>query len=164
MNTAQPDPYGIRTATPADLPLVLHHRRQMFLEMGFDPPSVERTMILSEPFFAAAMQDREYFAWFVTTTATAAGSDETVVAGGGILLLRYQPGPRDALALRPYVVNVFTEVPHRGKGLARRLMNAMTDWGRAAGYSNLYLHASSAGRPLYESLGYEPTNEMRLKL
>ena len=26
------------------------------------------------------------------------------------------------------------------------------------------LHASDKGRPLYESLGFEPTNEMRLKL
>jgi hypothetical protein len=26
------------------------------------------------------------------------------------------------------------------------------------------LHASDFGRPLYESLGFRPTNEMRLKL
>jgi hypothetical protein len=31
----------------------------------------------------------------------------------------------------------------------------------AQGYDRVLLHASDAGRPLYESLGFVPTNEMR---
>ena len=30
--------------------------------------------------------------------------------------------------------------------------------------ASLFLHASAEGRPLYEELGFEPTNEMRLRL
>jgi hypothetical protein len=40
----------------------------------------------------------------------------------------------------------------------------MIDWCRTQGFMNVTLHASDKGRPLYESLGFEPTNEMRLDL
>jgi len=32
------------------------------------------------------------------------------------------------------------------------------------GYAVVFLHASDAGRPLYEELGFRATNEMRLRL
>jgi len=38
----------------------------------------------------------------------------------------------------------------------------MLEWCREAGYKNVSLHASDEGRPLYESMGFVPTNEMRL--
>jgi hypothetical protein len=38
----------------------------------------------------------------------------------------------------------------------------MIDWCRANDFANVSLHASTAARPLYESLGFLPTNEMRL--
>jgi hypothetical protein len=43
-------------------------------------------------------------------------------------------------------------------------MQAMVDWCRCEGYGTVSLHASAAGRPLYESMGFQPTNEMSLKL
>jgi hypothetical protein len=43
-------------------------------------------------------------------------------------------------------------------------MEAALDWGRTHGIRAVILHASSEGRPLYEKLGFRPTNEMRLML
>jgi hypothetical protein len=40
----------------------------------------------------------------------------------------------------------------------------MIEWCRAEGFAAVYLHASKDGRRLYESLGFEPTTEMQLKL
>jgi hypothetical protein len=40
-------------------------------------------------------------------------------------------------------------------------MEQVIDGARAAGVSHLVLHASAEGRPLYETLGFKPTNEMR---
>jgi hypothetical protein len=40
----------------------------------------------------------------------------------------------------------------------------MIEWCRKQGLAMVYLHASQDGRSLYESLGFEPTTEMRLKL
>ena len=43
-------------------------------------------------------------------------------------------------------------------------MRELVDWCRAQGFDCVCLHASDAGRPLYEQLGFQPTNEMRLNL
>jgi hypothetical protein len=43
-------------------------------------------------------------------------------------------------------------------------MRTMVDWCLRAGFARITLHASEDGRHLYESLGFEPSNEMRLKL
>ena len=59
---------------------------------------------------------------------------------------------------------MYTDPAHRRRGLARRLMETMIAWARAEGHATLYLHASDEGRGLYESLGFAPTNEMRLVL
>ena len=59
------------------------------------------------------------------------------------------------------ILNVFTERAWRRRGLARQLMEQVIAWARAHGVVRLVLHASAEGRPLYERLGFEPTNEMR---
>ena len=81
-----------------------------------------------------------------------------------MVLLAYPPHPLDPRSRRPFVVNMYTEPEHRRRGLAQRLMEAMIAWSRREGYASLFLHASDAARPLYEARGFEPTNEMRLKL
>ena len=67
------------------------------------------------------------------------------------------------LASRAMILNMFVEPHYRRRGIARSLMEVMIlAWCKSAGYSYVGLHASDEGRPLYESLGFQPTNEMRL--
>jgi hypothetical protein len=40
----------------------------------------------------------------------------------------------------------------------------MIAWCKQEGFARVSLHASEHGRPLYESLGFEDSNEMRLNL
>jgi GNAT superfamily N-acetyltransferase len=42
------------------------------------------------------------------------------------------------------------------------LLQRIIDWARAERLDRLVLHASEAGRSLYERLGFVGTNEMRL--
>ena len=49
----------------------------------------------------------------------------------------------------------------RCRGLAETLMRRVIAWAGEAGVHTLVLHASEAGRPLYERLGFASTNEMR---
>jgi hypothetical protein len=44
------------------------------------------------------------------------------------------------------------------------LMRAMLDWCRTNRFITVALHTTDDGQPLYESLGFEPTTEMRLHL
>ena len=65
---------------------------------------------------------------------------------------------------RGNIVNVYTAEPYRRLGLARELMTTVLAWCRANGTDTVILHASPSGRRLYESLGFQATNEMRLSL
>lgn len=151
--------YVVRRATPADLALVLHHRRRMFEDMGYrDLAQLDAMQAAAGPFLGGGLADGSYEGWLVED----AGG--RVVAGGGIALVPFQPHPRDPGSRRAWIVNMFTEREHRRRGLARRLMATMLDWCREQGFQAVSLHASAEGRPLYEALGFEPTNEMRLML
>ena len=59
------------------------------------------------------------------------------------------------------MVNVYTEPEFRRQGIARRLLTTMLEWAAQNGVDSVILHATDAARPLYASLGFEPTNEMR---
>lgn len=158
MSTNLNSEYRIRRTGVNELNKILHHRRSIFLDMGFEGNTVEEAMAISETMFADAMKQDRYVGWFVED------ANGSVVAGGGIVLIEFQPGPRDPSTYRPWVVNMYTERSHRGKGLARELMQIMMLWSRQQGFRNLYLHSSKESRPIYESLGFAPTNEMGLEL
>lgn len=65
-----------------------------------------------------------------------------------------RPGPQGI------IVNVYTEKEWRRRGLGELVMRAIIEWSRENGIASLVLHASEMGRPLYERLGFEQTNEM----
>jgi GNAT superfamily N-acetyltransferase len=149
----------IREATPGDLDVVMHHRRRMFADMGNrDPAALDAMEASSRPVFARGLADGSYRGWL------AVDASGRVVAGGGIIRLAYHPSPRDPDPRRSWIVNMYTEPEYRRQGLARRLMEAMVEWCRGQRMANVYLHASEEGRPLYESLGFKSSNEMRLAL
>jgi len=153
------DTYCIRPATPQDLEVVLTHRRRMFEDMGFSERQALDAMIaVSTPLIRRGLMDGTYRGWLVETTG------DVIVAGGGVIMLQFQPHPLDARPQRAWVVNMFTDPEHRRRGLARRLMQTILEWCRKDGMRSLYLHASGDGRPLYESMGFKSTNEMRLAL
>jgi GNAT superfamily N-acetyltransferase len=61
-------------------------------------------------------------------------------------------------------MNLVTVPPYRRRGIARRVMRAMLQWLMDHGIQVIALHASEGGRPLYQELGFAPSNEMRLKI
>ena len=65
---------------------------------------------------------------------------------------------------RGNIINVYTEAAYRRRGLARLLLNTALEWCRTNTIDVVVLHASKEGRHLYKSVGFEPTNEMRLLL
>lgn len=152
----------IRPAEASDLATLVHHRLAMFHDMGElserNEPALSRA---SESFFRAALASGEYLAWL----AAAAGMPERIVAGAGLWLRPMIPRPRTdgvALGVEALIVNVYTEPEWRRRGLAALLMRHVLDYTREHEITRVLLHASREGRPLYESLGFVPTTEMRL--
>jgi GNAT superfamily N-acetyltransferase len=151
--------FTIRPATPADVESILHHRREMFRSMGYgDEAALERMATACRGYFASAVSDGSYLGWM------AIADDGGVVGGGGICLMDWPSNPRDPQTRRAMILNMYVEPGCRRRGIARALMQTMIDWCRAHDFRNVDLHASDEGRPLYESMGFKPTNEMRLEL
>ncbi len=149
----------IRKGTAADLDIVLYHRLHMFLEMGYhNDEKMTESQQNSHKFFSKALSEGRYRAWFAETNGG------KVVAGGGIVLTIRPGHPTHPDLQRAEILNMYTEPAFRRQGLARQLMLTMIAWCRTEGFSWVGLHASDAGRPLYESLGFKPTTEMRLNL
>jgi GNAT superfamily N-acetyltransferase len=159
-----PHNLNIRKATLQDCAVILHHRRSMFRDMGEGTPEeLDQVVLDSAPWLAAALADGSYQGWLAEDGQGNDGQGR-VVAGGGVLISAWPPRPRDSNARRAVIFNVYTEPEFRRKGLARELMLLMIQWLREQGFRSAVLHASDAGRHLYQTMGFQSTSEMRLQL
>ena len=156
------DGFKIRRCTPDDAATVARHRVEMFREMGDVPTDDLARELLAKSILAmtATLVDGTYVGWF------AIDGGGKVIAGAGVHIKPSLPRiSHDHLRVEdtpvPLAVNVYTESDWRGRGVARALMRVVMEWASAQGTDRIVLHASAAGRPLYESLGFRPTNEMR---
>jgi GNAT superfamily N-acetyltransferase len=148
----------IREAGVEDLKHIMHHRRAMFEEMGYrDAGEFHQVDKCSRSYFDEALRTGSYRAWL-------AEANEKVVGGGGIVIAAWPGYPGENRAERAWILNMYTEPEARGCGVAKRLVDVMVEWCRRRGFRMVSLHASDAGRPIYESVGFRPTNEMSLKL
>lgn len=157
------DALEIRFAAVADLHVLAHHRVSMCRDMGIVAPGGEpalRDAAVHD--LREAMAAAEYVGWLVSLV----GQPQVVVAGAGVQIRRLLPRPDDAgtgvvRGREGIVLNMYVEPAYRRRGLARALMDAIIAWAREGHVARLVLHASDEGRPLYESMDFVPTTEMR---
>ena len=153
-----PEGYAVRRASTDDINILVAHRRAMFLDMGYrDETALDSMAAKCHTWLLARMNRGEYLAWL------AIAPDGSIVAGTGLWLMDWPPhmigtGPRGN------ILNVYTAVEFRRRGLAGELMKAAMQWCRSNGVDIVVLHASPEGRRLYESMGFVESNEMRIKL
>jgi GNAT superfamily N-acetyltransferase len=148
----------IREAGPEDQATILHHRRSMFRDMGEGTAEeLNRMVEVARPWLARALENGSYHHWL------AVDAEGRVAGGGGVLLSPWPANPKDPCAERAIILNVYTEPEFRRRGVARQVMQAILEWIKAYGLRAVNLHASDEGRALYEKLGFQPTNEMRLR-
>jgi GNAT superfamily N-acetyltransferase len=148
--------YRIRRAMIEDAPVIARYRAAMFRDMGSasgdDLSRIENASVF---FLRQMIAEQRFLAWL-------AERQGEIVACGGLIISQLLPRPRaidgGAQAL---IVNVYCEPEHRRRGLARALMAEMLEWCKRERIAKVVLHASQDGRPLYESLGFVQTNEMR---
>lgn len=138
--------------------MVLRHRREMFREMGGKyAEGVVHFEAASRRYFAEALEDGNYYGLF----AERAGE---VVGGGGILIADWPGSPMNFEPSRAWILNIYVEPHERRKGFAQAITKQLMAWARQNGFQSVALHASEHGRGLYEKLGFQSTNEMRLML
>lgn len=148
----------MRRASAGDINTLVAHRRAMFVDMGHrDETALDSMAAKSHSWLLAKMNCGEYLAWLATAP------NQSIVAGAGLWLMDWPPhmigkGPRGN------ILNVYTAVEFRRRGLAAELMKAAMQWCGSNGVDVVVLHASPDGRRLYESMGFVETNEMRIQL
>ena len=153
-----PEGFAIRRASSDEIETLVAHRRAMFVDMGYrDEAALNAMAARCHPWLLAKMSRGEYLAWLATAP------DGSIAAGAGLWLMDWIPHMVGS-GSRGNILNVYTEVAFRRRGLAGELMKAAVDWCRSNGVDVVVLHASPDGRGLYEAMGFAGTNEMRLRL
>ena len=154
-----PEGFGIRRASTDDVITLIEHRREMFRDMGYrDDAALDSMAAKFKPWLLAHMNSGEYVAWL------AVARDASIAAGAGLWLMDWPPHMIGAGARRGNILNVYTVEKFRRRGLARQLMEVAIQWCRENGVDTVILHASPDGHALYESMGFAPSNEMRIRL
>ena len=123
--------------------------------------------VLSLARLQRAFADGKYIGWL----ASPHDQPEKIVAGAGVAVREVVPHPMpdakgkiNIVGGRQVIIqNVYTEPEWRRRGLAALLIKRILDWTREQGIDSVVLHASDAGRAVYERLGFIQTNEMRFR-
>jgi GNAT superfamily N-acetyltransferase len=150
--------FEITPATLDHLDTIVEHRRSMFFDMGHrDEAVLDRMSAAFRPWVAGKIAGGEYRAWFATV-------DGAVAGGVGLWVMDWLPHLIATGAPRGNIVNVYTCVEFRRRGIARALISKALAWCKEYGITYVILHASPEGRPIYESMGFRATNEMRILL
>jgi GNAT superfamily N-acetyltransferase len=157
------DTLTLRLATVDDISALVNHRRRMFEDMyalkdvtrdraGFEAMDTAYAAILRYEIPAGSTR-----AWVIEDAGK-------IAASGALKFTDWLPRPDGQRRGLVYVHSVYTSPEYRRLGLARRILRAMITYCRENGWPRISLHASELGRGLYEELGFQPTNEMRLVL
>jgi GNAT superfamily N-acetyltransferase len=158
--------FTIRLAHLSDVYAIAEHRARMFDEMGQVPPEAFETLrAKSRERLRVFLERGEYVGWL----AMPRQRPDIIAGGAGVQLREVLPHPVSrgdqwsgvAEGRHAIIINVFTEPPWRHQGVAMLLLERIIQWARVEHLDRLVLHASEAGRPLYERLGFVGTSEMR---
>lgn len=148
----------IREGTLDDIPTITRHRRRMYEDMNYiDADTLSTVVTLTADYLKKAIPDGSFRSWL-------ACDNGQVVAGGAVVVCPWPAHAYDLECRRATILNVYTDPEYRRCGIARQIMQTMIAWCKQEGFARVTLHASEHGRHLYETLGFEPSNEMRLKL
>ena len=148
----------IREGTVADISEIARQRRRMCEDMNYSDAEALSTMVtVTADYLKKAIPEGSFRSWL-------ACDNGRVVAGGAVVIVPWPAHAYDLECRRATILNVYTEPEYRRRGIARQIMETMIRWCREEGFARVSLHASDYGRPLYESLGFVDSNEMRLNL
>jgi ribosomal protein S18 acetylase RimI-like enzyme len=144
-----------RAVRPGDLELICRHREAMFRSAGQSSEDTLRAMTASfRPWLQARLSNGSYFGFIVE-------DQDAPVAGIGLMEIDWPPHPSHPTQdKRGYILNVFVEPSHARQGIGRMLMNLAETHFKERGIGFTVLHATAAGRLLYEQLGWSVTSEM----
>jgi GNAT superfamily N-acetyltransferase len=150
----------VRPAQSADDDLIASHFLRMWIDLGTSAEALEPDGHGRVLAFMAQAREQLAFAAFV------AEAEGAIVASASCQIHRpsYPNVFTPEFRRDGYIWGVFVEPAWRTRGLARRLTEATLFHLRGLGCGRAILNASPKGRSLYDRMGFQQSNEMRLEL
>ena len=145
----------IQKAGLSDMNLLLQWRMEVLREVFSIPQGCPVDGLLEENrrYYEKALASEEHIACFVCVDGETAGC-------GGLCLYQEMPSPDNPTGACAYLMNIYTRPPYRKQGVGEAVVNWLTAQARRRGISKIYLETSSAGRSLYQKMGYVPMQDM----
>lgn len=152
--------FEIRTATPEEDFLIAAHFRQMWLDLDIPETAIEPDWLnITLQYIEQARQTLNYQAFVATVQEQVIGS-ASCQRFAGLYPLILKPEHRNY----GYIWGVYVESAYRKQGIATRLTQRTIDYLKSIGCTQALLNASPLGKPVYDRLGFLPTNAMQLSL
>ena len=154
------DDLKIRLATVADAELLTDLRMQMRKEREkvHPPADIEAFRDANFEYFKKYLADGSYIGVIAEINGKTA-------ATGGICLHNHPPSYSVPNGRSACLLNMYTLIEFRGRGLAGKIVAMLVDEARHAGCCQVFLNASDMGKPVYEKFGFtDVANEMVYKL
>jgi GNAT superfamily N-acetyltransferase len=149
----------VRLATAKDLDLLVRHRRGMWVDIAhFTEEQLDDGDRAYRRWARPRLRSGSLVGFIVET------SKGEPLASGCLWMMPRQPRPMAQGPTVPYMLSMFTEPAHRGKGYASGIVGEAVTWARKHGYDAVTLHASEYGESIYRREGFRRTMEMRLRL
>ena len=150
----------IRETTPKEDSIIAEHFYKMWLDI--DTPDIfikpnHRDMTL---YFIKQARQNLFYKGFVAEV------DNLIVGSASCQLFTglYSLILEEKYRKYGYIWGVYVETSHRRKGIAKQLTNATIEHLKSINCTKAILNASPAGKPVYEKLGFSPSNAMQLDL
>jgi len=149
-----------RKVTENDVPLLVEMRLEMRRERETfpEPGDMQAFGKNMESYFRAAVADGSY-------AGIIAEEEDRPAGTGGICFHNHPPSYAVPNGRTACLLNMYTRPGFRGRGVASRILELLTELAKESGCCKITLNASAAGKPLYLKHGFsEVANEMELPL
>jgi GNAT superfamily N-acetyltransferase len=141
----------VRRATEDDVAELVRLRRLMFEAMGLGTRDDRWQRA------AAEVIGRDLGAGRLVAAVVDAPDGSRALAASGIAqFAAHIPGPTTPASTRAYLSSMSTDPRWRRRGYGTRVLDLLMDLCRARGAGVVELHATDAGRVLYERVGFVP--------
>jgi len=140
----------LRRAELHDAPALVERWAEMFAEIGAAPAdaAVRRGFA---GYLARKLPAEDFAAWVVVES-------DRVLATASLIL--YEIPGRPEVTCEGYVINVYTVPSARGRGLGRKLMEALLAHARTLPLRKLWLRTAPRAEALYGRLGFAARPEL----
>ncbi len=155
-----PEQINIREIHPHEDALIAKHFYHLWLDNDVPDALIKPGWSdITTEFIDRARRELSFKAWAIEIDGVAIGSTGCQLFAG-----LYPNGLAEEYRKYGYIWGVYVEAPFRRRGFGKQLTTMAIDYLKSIGCTRVILHASPSGQPLYSSLGFVTSNEMRLDL